>query len=294
MPTKENDYTGIDDPSIIEERIITPSTLESIDAAFFKHIDDNFNVHCDTHKGFGKVPVLWMSAERAFQIKNNKGVRNEKDALILPVVTVERKTVEKSLSKKGTFYGNIPPFADPQGGSLVVARRINQNKTKNFANADTYRYKRGGEKYQINFPRKNKKVVYQTISIPMVVYVTIGYSITLTSQYQQQMNEMMTPFLGKTGGINYFLISREGHTYEAFIQESFSQNNNIASLGEDERSYQTTIDVEVLGYLIGQGKNENQPKIVIRENAVEVKLPRERVILGDIPQQIDNRGFYRD
>ena len=35
MPN-DKDHTGVDDPSIVEERIITPSTLETIDEAFFK------------------------------------------------------------------------------------------------------------------------------------------------------------------------------------------------------------------------------------------------------------------
>ena len=30
------------------------------------------------------------------------------------------------------------------------------------------------------------------------------------------------------------------------------------------------------------------------ENAVEVKIPRERVIYGYIPNEIDKRGFYRE
>jgi len=291
MPN-DKDHTGVDDPSIVEERIITPSTLETIDEAFFKYMDESFNIHCETNKGFAKVPLLWLSAERAFQIKNNRDVRNNKDALVLPVMTVERTSVIKDPNRKGIFYGNIPEMFDAQGGSIVIARRINQDKTKNFANADTYRYARGGS-HQINFPRKNDKVVYQSISIPMPVYVTINYNVVLTSQYQQQMNQMVTPFMSRTGAINTFVIRRDGHVYESFIQQDFSQNNNVASLGEDERSYQTTVAIEVLGYLIGDDVNQEKPKIVVRENAVQVRLPREHVIMGDIPSQIDKRGFYR-
>jgi len=291
MPN-DKDHTGVDDPSIVEERIITPSTLETIDAAFFEYVDQNFNIHCETNKGFAKVPVLWLSAERAFQIKNNRDVRNNKDALVLPVMTVERTSVIKDPNRKGIFYGNIPEMFDAQGGSIVIARRINQDKTKNFANADTYRYAKGG-RHQINFPGKNEKVVYQSISIPMPVYVTINYNVVLTSQYQQQMNQMVTPFMSRTGAINTFVVQRDGHMYESFIQEDFSQNNNVASLGEDERSYQTIVSIEVLGYLIGDDVNQEKPKIVVRENAVQVRLPREHVIMGDIPTQIGKRGFYR-
>ena len=58
--------------------------------------------------------------------------------------------------------------------------------------------------------------------------------------------------------------------------------------------YETKIDIKTLGYVIGEDKNQEQPKVVIRENAVEVKFPRERVIFGEIPEHIDKRGFYKE
>ena len=46
-----------------------------------------------------------------------------------------------------------------------------------------------------------------------------------------------------------------------------------------------------MGYLVGKGKNDEQPHIVKRENAVEVKVPRERVVFDD---EVDNpTGKYR-
>ena len=132
------------------------------------------------------------------------------------------------------------------------------------------------------------------MSIPMPVYVDISYKILLRSEYQQQMNEMTTPFITRTGGINHFILKKDGHRYEAFIQQDFSQDNNVSSLDTDERMYETTVEIKVLGYLIGEGKNQERPKVVIRENAVEVKIPKEQVIFGDIPEHIDKRGFYRD
>jgi len=288
MPTRHK-HTGIADPSIVEERIITPSTLETIDTAMYEHIDNNLNIYSTTNKGWKKTEVIWVASERVHQTKNRSEIRSISGSIILPVITVERTSVVKDPAKKGIFYGHIPPVSDEKGGSITIARRINQDKTKNFANADSFR-SRG----QNNFPTKNKKVVYQSISIPIPVYIDITYAITLRSEYQQQMNEMITPFITKTGGINYFLLTKDDHRYESFIQQDFSQENNVSSLETDERMYQTKVEIKVLGYLIGEGKNQEQPKIVIRENAVEVKTPRERVIVGDIPEHIDKRGFYRD
>ena len=65
-------------------------------------------------------------------------------------------------------------------------------------------------------------------------------------------------------------------------------------MGTDERTYDTKFTFKVLGYIIGEGPNGDRPKVIKRENAVEVKIPRERVILGDIPERNDNKGFYRE
>ena len=55
--------------------------------------------------------------------------------------------------------------------------------------------------------------------------------------------------------------------------------------------------IYLLGYLIGEGPNRERPKLTLRENAVEVKIPREQVIFGDIPEFDSTRVadlFYKE
>ena len=253
-----------------------PSTLETIDYSVYDFVDKKLNIFCTTNKGFNKVPVIWQASERAYQIKNDKDLRDDNGTLIFPMISISRTGIEKSLSDKGVFYGNVYPINDAKGGSITIARRVKQDKTGNFANADAKRT-RG----QLNFPRPNKKVVYETISMPLPTYVVLSYDITLRTEYQQQMNDMSTPFIVRPGGVNYFIIENDIHRYEAFIKESYSQSNNISSYTTDERKFETKINGEVLGYLLGEGDNDNQPFLSIRENAVDFKIPRERVISRD-------------
>jgi hypothetical protein len=85
------------------------------------------------------------------------------------------------------------------------------------------------------------------------------------------------------------------HTYEGFIESDFSLDTNITNLSDEERRYETKINIKVLGYLIGDDKNQNTPKIVYRENAVDVRIGRERVIVGDKPWNISpEKVKYRD
>ena len=108
------------------------------------------------------------------------------------------------------------------------------------------------------------------------------------------MNELLTPFATTTNSLNFFRVGKDGHIYDALIQSDFVFENNVSNLQEEERKFRTKIDIKVLGYLMGEDKNQTRPKIVVRENAVEVKIPRERVIVGDENRNIENDGFYRD
>jgi hypothetical protein len=280
----------------IEE--IMPSTLETIDQAFYTWLDETLNVFSTTNKGWNKVPLIWVSAERAFQIKSNKDLRDDYGVLKLPLMTIERTEIVKDPTRKGIYQAHIPPQNDFKGGAVTVSRRINQTKTGDFANADAYRksptFSSQGRGFgQLNFPYKNKKVVYETLTMPVPTYINVTYSVMLKGEYFQQINEMLTPFIVKTGQINNFFINADGHKFEGFLPQNFAQNNNVGNLGDDERVFETKMNIRVLGYLVGAGKNEERPKITVRENFVEVKIPREHVIMGDIPTTISG-AFYRE
>ncbi|MHA2039689.1 MAG: hypothetical protein ACW98X_25000 [Promethearchaeota archaeon] len=270
-----------------------PSTIETIDFAVYDWVNEKLNAFATTNKGFKKVPVVWVAAERAFQIKHNKDLRDDDGALIFPIIAINRTGMVKDLSKKGMFYGNIDPkSADPvngyyKGGSIQVARRIQQDKTATFINAKSARKSNqivGNG--QINFPGRNpkNKAVFEEMSVPMPVYVDVSYTINIRTEYQQQMNEIIQPFLTKTNGVNYDVIKRDNHQYELFIQGDISLNNNITEINEETRVYQTAITFKVLGHLIGEGTNQETPNVVVRETAIEVATPRERsVVESDLP-----------
>ena len=271
--------------------VLEPSNLETIDEAVYNWVNEELNIFANTNRGWAKVPVIWVSAERAVQSKANKSLRDKEGALIFPIITIERTDVEKDLSFKGSVQANVFPVKDYRGGSIPSTRVINQNKTKNFQNADAKR-----TYGQINFKvePKNEKIVYTHRSVPMPTYVKTIYKIMLRGEYQQQINEMSQPFMVYTGGINSFILKNNGYRYEAFMESSFTQDNNVANLDVEERIYQTSVDIRVLGILLGSGDNQEKPRIVERENAVEFKQPRERVVMQDDPTHPDNWGKYRE
>jgi len=266
----------------LKELGMLASTIETIDYALVSWVKEDLDLSAKTNKGPLRVPVLWQAPERSYQIKNEKDLRDDSGALKLPLISIERTNIAKDPAKKGAFQAQL--FSDKydgRSGRVVLAKRIKQDKTRNFAVATGTRTNSGGKPQQY-FPRTNKKIVIQSLSIPIPVYVNIDYKIVIKTEYQQQMNELMTPFIARTGQINSFVMRRNGHLYEAFIEQNFTHNNNVASLGEDTRIFSTDITIRVLGYLIGEGENDDRPIVRIDENIVEVTYPTEQAVFpGD-------------
>ncbi len=259
----------------LKEITFMPSTIETIDFALYDWLNEELGIFCTTNEGWKKVPLIWSMPERAFQIKDNKDLR-KKDVFVLPAISIERTTLKKDPNMKGVAWSHIPRVNDAKGGAITVARRIQQEKTANFQNADARRiYK------DKTYPYKGGKTVYETITMPLPTYVVANYKLTVNTEYQQQMNEIVTPFLAYTGQINNFFIKRDGHKFEGFVQGDFGLENNVSNLSEEERNFKTVIDLEILGYIMGSDKNDNQPKVTIRESAADFRITGERVILGD-------------
>jgi len=254
------------------------SKIETIDYAMVSWLKEDLKLSANTNEGFVKVPVLWQTPERSYQIKHEKSLRDDAGALKLPLIGVERTGITKDPGRKGGFQAHV--YSEDKNGRTgrwVIARKIVQDKTRNFAAAaGTRAY--GNEVKQRNSPRVNQKIVIKSLSIPIPVYVNVDYKITIKSEYQTQMNDLIAPFMTRTGQINSFIMKRNGHLYEAFIDQGFTHSNNVSNLGEDMRMFVSEITIKVLGYLIGEGENDDRPIVRVDENIVEITYPQEGIV----------------
>jgi hypothetical protein len=270
--------------------LIPRSNLETIDRAFYNWAKKELEVSATYPDGWKTVPILWTGAERSHQSKADVTLRDEKGNINLPVIVLERLSVNKE--KRGAYYGNI--LADSKGGTSAayqISRKINQAETTKYSAAKNTIQK---TKSPYNIRRNNNKVVYETYTIPQPVHVNIIYKIRIKAQFQQQINEILTPILKYSGQINGFMIGSEPHRYEAFFPASFDANNNAASMGDSEKAYETTFDLRVLGYLLNDDKNSEYLEIEKRQSIVEVRMPRERIMIGDTHPNEDDGRFYKE
>ena len=257
------------------------SSLEDIDFAVYKFVDEVMDLRTNTNKGFKKTTVIWSGSERAQNIKNDDINRDLTGMIVLPVISIERSSVKKDEKSRVIPFAKLDPTNDLKGGFLKMNKVIQQDKTRNFARADAYR-RRG----QADFPLyknkgKNEKIVYETVTIPIPIYVTVGYKIVLRTEYQEQMNDLLTPFIRVSNGHKRVIVEHNSNQYEAFFYEDYAMTNNISSYDKGERKYETSIGLNVFGYLIADEKNQKQPRVVRRENAVQIRFARERIVVQD-------------
>jgi len=262
----------------LEEVGLLGSSIEDIDSSILFFLKNDLDLSVVTNQGLEKVPVIWIAPERAYQIKNNKELRDDSGALIVPLISIEREGITKDPSRKGGFQAHLfSNRKDGRTGRFTIAKRVVQEKTRDNAVISNTRTNTEGvrQKYK---PNKSKRIIVDTLSIPIPTYINVDYNITIRAEYQQHLNDLITPFITRTGQINSFVMKRNGHLYEAFIDQTISTNNNVTSMAEDERTFISTINVKVLGYLIGNGPNSKEPIVERRQNFVDIAFPREKVI----------------
>lgn len=269
-----------------------PSTFETIDTGLYEWVNNNLDLYTKTNKGIYKVPVLWLGTERVYQIKNDVRLRDKVGKLILPLITINRASVTKDPNFKGSFQANLPEQQDYRGGAITNSSRINQDKTQNFQNSLIQQSSSNSQ--QTGKLSENSDVIYEYYNTPIPVYVGINYEITLRTEFQQQMNDLLQPFITTTGQVNCFIFERDGHKYESFIQQDYSMNNNTTNIGEEERMFETKVTIKVLGYLIGEGYSRKRPKLARRENRAKIRFTGERRILGDKAPWKKKDKDYRD
>ena len=192
----------------------------------------------------------------------------------------------------------MPNRNDAKGGAITIARRIAQTPTSKYKSAAAF--DRFG---QYSYPNSKGLTSYEVITTPIPTYLRVMYTIGIRTEYQQQANDILTPFATRTGQIDNFFVEKDGHKFEGFIEGGFAYNTNVVNMGTDERFYETMVSIKLLAYLLTDGPNAERPKVTVRETPAKVVQVRERSTLSDSPDFLDDtashvnlskRGFYKE
>jgi len=270
-----------------------PSGIEDIDRSLFELFDKRIPLQVAIDDQATKVPVVFSTGERFALTRRRRPIRDRNNALILPVMSIHRTSIDHSPSQGG--YGTAIAFRDQQ--EYVVRKRlddkdrdyqniINKLRLKNQSNVSS----RANFQNQNIFPGRGSlagKVasrrnlnnlsyrddpmgnllrddigdnIFEIITVPYPKFMAIDYEITLWTQYMTQMNQLIEVIFSSFDGQGheFLLKSQSGYEYVAFVKSPFNNADNFSDFSQDERIIKYTFNITVPGYLIAP-RHPGQP-----------------------------------
>lgn len=245
---KNKIISGYEESQRSYDYVIPSCGLEDLDAAVFDLFNEQIPLFYTLHGEVKRVPVIFATGERFAVLRRKKPITDKSGALILPLVSIARGSIENTPSK-GTANNEMFPE--------VVARRIAKNnlewrQQKNFEGFNNVKHttKNQNGDYSLK-PQLNN--IYETLEIPPVKYFGCTYEITIWSSFTQQMNNLLTAIMSAytlNPGRQFRVESRKGYWFPAFIDSSFSQDNNYSDFTDAERYVKQTMTLSATGYIL--------------------------------------------
>ena len=245
--------------------------IEDVDRAVFELFNEILPFYYENEGKQNKVPVVYATGERAVILKKHKPLRDAAGALILPLISIMKTSIEQDPQ-----WGLVPTRDE-----IVIKKRIysdnleykeylNENNFKNMENlleksaADGNFSKRDyrSNPTNVSFKRNNKNI-YETFTMPIPRFFQSSFEITFWCQFQQQMNHIYEALMSSYPNMSrdFRLESKKGYSYVAMIDAPFSENNNFTGMSEEERLVKASINLKVNGYIINSQFPGSLPQI---------------------------------
>jgi len=251
--------------------------MEDVDVALFTMFDKEipFQVSGDGAP-MKDVPVVFAVGEKAAVLKKGRALRDKKNTLILPLITIQRTTVQQTANEDIAGRG-----INQQTGEIVIKRRLDKsdrtyqglinrlflkhqtNLAVPQAEADEGQLttersvgelspdptvKEGG----LMIPDRMNNI-YETIVIPAPRFYTAVYEVTFWTQYVQHMNQLLEQLVNSflPQGQSWRVDTPKGYWFVAKVDnDTYTAENNFDDLSTTERMVKYKFTVKVPAYIL--------------------------------------------
>lgn len=248
---------------------IPSCTIEDVDRSVFNLFENELIFKVKSNKTIVKVPVIFATGERFAILARKKPLRDKTGALILPLISIMRKgvtqnsgigevgplVIKKKLAPEDAEY---QVYANKQGllNSDDVASKKNYQTDDGENEPGKKRSKDNAGVTTENNPQVVESIganIYEIIEIPPVKHYTASYEIIFWCQYTQQMNTMMSVFMGGYTNNNvpsFRLETAKGYHFTGIVEADLSPDVNFDDFSDEERLVKCTINMKVMAYLV--------------------------------------------
>jgi hypothetical protein len=275
-------FTNFDGTNTPKDFDFPSIEIEDIDRAVFQLFDKKIEFEVEQNGKSKKIPVVFSSGERFALTRRKDPIRDRNDAIILPIIAIERGTIDTSHNQhgKGTAiaYGDQPGYyikrrlaeSDRNYQNIINKQGLkNQDNVaakKNFGSSLIYpgntslpntvasrRNKANGYiQKDIGLSDDLGNNIFEIIEIPYPKFVAIQYDVTFWCQYMTQMNQVIQNiFINYRGqGHEIPIETDEGFEMVAFFSDNIVLDTNISNYSSEERIIKYKTQITVNGYML--------------------------------------------
>jgi len=229
--------------------VIPSCGVEDLDLSIFNLFDKQIPIYYDLHGETKKVPVIFATGERFALLRRRRPIVDRNGALILPLISITRSSLE-NVPSKGIANNQMFPH--------IVTKRISEKDLEHRQNKNYEKLRNvNGEDLEqepdISLKPRLDRSIIETIEMPPVKYFGAMYEISIWSSFTQQMNNILETIMNAytlNPGQQFQLESEKGYKFSAFVDGSISQDTNYAEFTDAERYIKYNMTISATGYII--------------------------------------------
>lgn len=275
---------GYEGTNVPEDVYLTPAGIEDIDRAIFELFNVRLAFETKVNSQTTRVPVIFASGERFALTRRDNPLRDNNNTLILPLISIKRGSIghktqadvfgtaisirqpsdyyiKRKLDKSDRDYQKIVNNLGLKNQPSAATRDHFSSIAVPLTGADegTVASRRDGSPTSLTDKVKFKPLsnklsnnIYEFITIPYPKFVGITYNVIFWTQYMQEMNQLIETLMMKFDGQapEFQITTSKGYKFTAFVQNTFSPEDNLSEFTNDERVIKMGFDIKVPGYIL--------------------------------------------
>lgn len=250
----------------------------------FNLFDKQVVMYVTTKGQTDKVPVVFASGERFATRLRREPIRDENGQFELPMIAITRKsidldkefmggrgigvdtgdlTIKRRLSTKDRRYQNVLNKLGLQNQDNVASKQ-NYVDTANKQVAEPGKVATRREDFDKSTDELLKsnlgQNIFEIITMPYPQFFTAKYEVTIWTQYQQHMNQIIERLMANynPGEHSFKLTTDKGYWFVAYFDDEIASEDNTDEFPNEERILKQVLRVDVPAYQVAP-RNDGDP-----------------------------------
>lgn len=251
---------------------IPPCGIEDVDRALTNLFEKSLGLQVENGGIAQNVPTIFATGERFALIHRRRPIRDKSGALILPLVSIRRTSLEQKLWSLPRNLGDLVIKKRLSASDHTYQALLNKTKLLNQNNVATrgnfidtvaeqgvlpgrLATRRSGQVHSNVRGTIDSNVnqnIFEFLTIPFPKFFIATYEIVFWAQYTQHMNQLLEKFMSSyhAQGFQFKISTEKGYWFVGYVEDQMTPQDNLNDFAENERIIKYMITMTVPAYIV--------------------------------------------